>query len=119
MNPSTAQRSGIAEGELVLVRSPFGAIEAPAVFMPGIRPDAVAVPIGQGHAAYGRYAAHRGVNPVTILAPSMDPLAGTLAACGTRVRVEPTGRMGLPVLIGRSMQDDGQELIAIGRRRFV
>ena len=37
---------------------------------PGIRPDVVAVPMGQGHSDYGRFAKDRGANVVAILRPS-------------------------------------------------
>jgi menaquinone reductase, molybdopterin-binding-like subunit len=116
LNPAGARQLGIREGEIVRIQSPFASIEAPVVFVPGIRPDAVAMPIGQGHTAYGRYAKDRGVNPLTILEPSLDPRAGTLATCGTRVRLDATGRMGRVVLMDQRGWDDGRGLIQVGRR---
>jgi anaerobic selenocysteine-containing dehydrogenase len=119
INPVRARTLGITEGEMVRVRSPSGSLEAPAVFVPGIRPDAVAMPIGQGHTAYGRYAKDRGVNPLTILAPLLDRRAGTLASCGTRVLVERTGRMGRVILMdqrGGEQGQTGQGLIQVTRQ---
>jgi molybdopterin-containing oxidoreductase family iron-sulfur binding subunit len=60
------------------------------VVYPGIRPDVVAIPVGQGHADYGRYAARRGSNPMALVAPVTDPVSGALSWGTTRVRVEPT-----------------------------
>ena len=66
---------------------------------PGLHPDMIAVPIGQGHRAYGRYAKGRGVNPMVLLGPSFDPQSGSLATGGTRVRVERLkGGSRLPML---------------------
>jgi molybdopterin-containing oxidoreductase family iron-sulfur binding subunit len=50
------------------------------------------MPLGQGHARYGRWASGRGVNPMTILAPVADDTSGSLAYGATRVRLEKTGR---------------------------
>lgn len=104
INPKTAERLGIRAGELVRVVSPFGALEAPAVLYPGNRPDLISIPIGQGHTAYGRYAKGRGVNPLSILAPAIDEPSGALAAAGTRVRIERTGKQGKLVLIDQTSQ---------------
>jgi len=52
---------------------------------PGIHPEAVAIPMGQGHTEYGRYAKGIGVNPFKILAPKFDAETGELAAYSTRV----------------------------------
>lgn len=96
INPKTAQRLGVKENDLVWIESPYGKIQAPVLFYPGARPDAVHVPVGQGHDVYGRYASHRGVNPVKILAPLAEPRTGSLAWAATRVkltRAEATGRI--------------------------
>ncbi|MEE8307145.1 MAG: molybdopterin-dependent oxidoreductase, partial [Gammaproteobacteria bacterium] len=59
LNPKTAEELGFAEGDLVSVESPRGSITAPVYIYPAIRPDVVAMPIGQGHSDYGRYAKNR------------------------------------------------------------
>lgn len=91
INPQTAARLGISEGDLVSVESPHGKVEAPAVLYPGIRPDTVAMPAGQGHERYGRYASGRGANPLSILAPMVERQTGQLAWAATRVRVTKVG----------------------------
>ena len=87
INPQTAAKLGINHGDLVTVESQHGRVEAPAVLYPAIRPDVVAMPTGQGHERYGRYASHRGANPLQILAPLTEPQTGALAWAATRVRV--------------------------------
>jgi anaerobic selenocysteine-containing dehydrogenase len=49
INPKTAAELGIGFGDLVEVTSPQGSLRLPAVIYPGIRPDMVAIPLGQGH----------------------------------------------------------------------
>jgi anaerobic selenocysteine-containing dehydrogenase len=92
LNPKTALSLGVSDNDVVRVISPYGQLEAPVVVYPGIRPDVIAVPVGQGHYDYGRYAEQRGSNPLTLIAPVSATETGVLAWGATRVRVEPTGR---------------------------
>jgi anaerobic selenocysteine-containing dehydrogenase len=92
LNPVTARELGLTEGDVVEVQSAHGSVTVPVYVYPAIRPDVVAMPIGQGHGEYGRYAQHRGVNPIQILAPEVEPSTGSLAWSATRVKLVPTGR---------------------------
>src|SRR5262249_41283023 len=56
INPQTAQRLGIAAGDTVEIASKHGKLESPAVISPGIAPNIVAMPMGQGHETFTRYA---------------------------------------------------------------
>ena len=87
IHPKTAKKLGVITGDVVQVTSPAGSLKAKAVVFPGIREDAVAIPLGQGHTEYGRYAKGRGVNPYKILAPAFDEATGELATYATRVSV--------------------------------
>jgi anaerobic selenocysteine-containing dehydrogenase len=69
LNPQTAAKLGIDQGDLLEVTSPAGSLRLPAVIFPGLHPDVVAIPLGQGHHGDGRYADDRGVNPLALLAP--------------------------------------------------
>ena len=99
INPATAAKYGIAQGDVVRIRSPLASIEAPAFLFPGIRPDVVAMPVGQGHTSYGRYATGRGVDPLQLAMPAFDRESGAFAIGATRVHIEPTGRRGRLVLL--------------------
>jgi anaerobic selenocysteine-containing dehydrogenase len=93
VNPKTASTLGISDNDVVQVESPYGILEAPVVIYPGIRPDVVAIPVGQGHQDYGRFAqAGSGSNPLALVAPVTDQGTGALAWGATRVRLRPTGR---------------------------
>ena len=54
-------------------------------------PDVVAMPVGQGHTTFTRYASGRGQNPVEILVSVTEPVTGALAWAATRVRVSRVG----------------------------
>ncbi len=90
-HPATAARLGIAEGDIVEVASAAGTLKVQAFLFPGLHPDVIGVPLGQGHTAMGRYADGRGVNPFAILAPVFDAGSGDLALYATAVKVARTG----------------------------
>ena len=92
LNPATAAQLGVTDDDIVRVVSTHNALEAPVVVFPGIRPDVVAIPTGQGHQDYGRFAAGRGSNVMDLIAPVVEREAAVLAWGGTRVRVEAVHR---------------------------
>jgi len=87
VNPKTAERLGIGQGDLLEITSQHGKLSAPVMLSPGIAPDIVAMPIGQGHHTFGRYASDRGANPLSILAPLTEQETGSLAWAATRVKL--------------------------------
>jgi len=91
LHPKTAERLGIQHGDLVKIASPQGSVRAPAILSPGIAPDMVAMPVGQGHEDFGRFASGRGVNPLSILAPLAEHETGSLAWAATRVKLSRAG----------------------------
>lgn len=92
VHPDTASRLGVELGDYVVIESPQGSIETQVYPYPGIRPDTVAVMIGQGHTSYGRYAKDRGVNPVGILPLATDKLSGGFAWFTSKVKLTRTGK---------------------------
>jgi len=92
VNTETARRLDLNMGDVVRVESPAGSLEAPVYAHPGIRPDVVAIPMGQGQAAFGRYAQGRGANVMSLLDPSLQGSDGDLAWAATRVRLATTGK---------------------------
>ena len=91
INPKTAERLGVRQGDVVDVTSRHGTLQAPAFVSPAIAPNIVAMPMGQGHQAYTRFASGRGANPIAILGPVVEPETGALAWAATRVRVSRAG----------------------------
>ncbi len=67
VHPDTAAKWGLATGDFLLLQSKFGGQKFPAWITPSVRPDVLAVPTGQGHSAYGRYAKDRSANAFELL----------------------------------------------------
>jgi len=99
INEKKAIELGIQQGDLIEVTSTQGSVRAPAFLNPGIAPDAVAMPVGQGHTNFTRYASNRGVNPISILAPATIAETGTLAWSATRVKIAKVGGPSVDGLI--------------------
>jgi menaquinone reductase, molybdopterin-binding-like subunit len=113
INPRTAAELGIGFGDLVEVTSPQGSLRLPAVIYPGIRPDMVAVPLGQGHRGMGRYAKNRGANPLVLLALITDGMEPQPAWHATRVRLTRISEKGELVTAGHPQGSYRSELIEI------
>jgi len=92
IHPKKAAELGIVEGDIVEVTSRTGSIKTQAYLFPGIHPDAISIPLGQGHEALGRYAKGYGANPFQILDAVFDKETGELAMHETRVKVSKTGQ---------------------------
>jgi len=110
IHPSTAAEMQIREGDILEVQSASGSVRAKAYLFPGLQPDTVSMPLGQGHTAYGRYANGMGVNPFKILNPLFDAQTGELATHATRVVIKKTGEHELMV------KDEGATNLQQGRK---
>lgn len=97
IHPKTANEMQIREGDILEVQSATGSVRAKAYLFPGIQPDTVSMPLGQGHTAYGRYADGIGVNPFKLFDPMFDEKTGELALYATRVIIKKTGENALVV----------------------
>jgi len=113
INPETAAGLGIGFGDLVEVTSPHGSLRAPAVIYPGIRPDMVAIPMGQGQGGGGRYASGRGANPLALLAVTIEGAKPQPAWNATRVRLTRISAKGELVTAGHPQGSYRSDLIGI------
>jgi menaquinone reductase, molybdopterin-binding-like subunit len=91
INPKIGEQLGIQQGDLVEIASQEGSLRAPAVLSPGIAPDMLSMPVGQGHENFSRFATGRGANPLSILAPLTEHQSGSLAWAATRVKLSRVG----------------------------
>jgi anaerobic selenocysteine-containing dehydrogenase len=91
IDPKTAAKLNIVNGDRVRVSSSKGSLEAFAYVHPAALPGVISMPIGQGHTHYGRYASGRGANPLSILSPAWEEATGVLITGDTRVRLERLG----------------------------
>lgn len=92
IHPDTAKKLGVELGDFISIESNEGVIETQVYVYQGMRPDTLAVMIGQGHTAYGRYAKDRGVNPLDLLPVTTDKLSGGFAWLTTKVKASKTGK---------------------------
>lgn len=114
IHPTTASKLGVKSGEFIKLTSAQGTLEVPVYVYKGVHPDVIAVPMGQGHEEYGRYAKNRGVNPLKILNPVTDTTTGELALYGTRVNAARSDRTEPLALVrfGGSESQVGRKLVA-------
>lgn len=87
IDPKTADKLKVSNGDWLRVESESGHLEAPAYVHPAAIPGVVSMAIGDGHTHYGRYASGRGANPLAIVQPVWEPSTNSLAFGATRVRV--------------------------------
>jgi anaerobic selenocysteine-containing dehydrogenase/Fe-S-cluster-containing dehydrogenase component len=79
VHPKTLAAKGWAQGDRVSLETAHGKIRVIAYAYDGLHPNAMVIPMGQGHTAYGRYACNQGVNPVQVLGASTEFLTGAPA----------------------------------------
>ncbi len=98
ISPATAKLLGVASGDVVAITTPAGRVELPAYVWPGVRDDAVAVPLG-------------GPEAPTLLPFTVDPVSGGLAWRSTSAKLTSAGRrVELPIL-GPNADEHGREIV--------
>jgi len=88
IHPETAAKIGLKTGEPIKVSTEYGSVETTAYLYSGMRRDVVAIPLGQGHTSYGRYAKGRGVNPLALLPPAQNAASGAVAYLSVKAKAE-------------------------------
>ncbi|MEW6667774.1 MAG: molybdopterin dinucleotide binding domain-containing protein [Thermodesulfobacteriota bacterium] len=91
VHPDTAQRLGIRKGDVLQIGSPHGNLRIPALPIPTVPEGTLAVPIGQGHGTFGRYAAGLPANPFRLLSGDTEPVSRGLSAHTASVSVKKQG----------------------------
>jgi molybdopterin-containing oxidoreductase family iron-sulfur binding subunit len=86
MHPETAKKLGVEAGDHVTVKTVAGTVTAPAFLYIGVRPDTIAVMVGRGQTAAGRYATGTGHNAWSLL-PASNDQAGGYQLVGVRCSV--------------------------------
>jgi len=118
VHPDTAAKWGVAAGDFLLLKSPFGGQKFPAWITPSVRPDVLAVPTGQGHTAYGRYAKDRSANAFELLGVQANSYGGRTFA--VRATATKTGEHRKLVTTEGSPRERGEgsvEVLSLARAR--
>jgi molybdopterin-containing oxidoreductase family iron-sulfur binding subunit len=110
IHPETAESLGLQQGDIVQIRSPHGEISLPVFLQRWIHREALAVPLGQGHTEYGRYAQGRGANPVELLSSAAEPGSGGLSWLSVRIAAERTDRRYQLVSTRGELSQGGREI---------
>ena len=92
INPETARKLNIEKGDLLTIRSEHGTVKGAAFPYFGIAPGTLAMPVGHGHSAFGRYARSETTNPLRVTSGRIDSAGGVIRPAAA-VTVEKEGRI--------------------------
>lgn len=111
IHPDTARKLGLrkdyhalnltAGKDIIELVSEHGSIEVPVHISDYVKPGVIAVPLGQGHTAFGRWAKDRGANPWRVLA--MGALTVTVKARKTGKEHKLVTPLSKSEMMGRSI----------------
>jgi molybdopterin-containing oxidoreductase family iron-sulfur binding subunit len=123
MHPETAAKLGVERGDMVEVKTATGSVKLPAYIYMGIRPDTLAIPLGQGHRSgaamepfdwhdkktiqwgYGRYARSIGQgHPLDVVPLSINAAGGMVGIATTATLAKADGENYLPSTEGSARQ---------------
>ncbi len=90
VNPETAARHHLKEGDRILVQSDAGEARVRVHLFEGAMPGHLYLPLGFGHTAYGVYQKDKGINAAKLVAGRRDPVTGATVWWATSVRVKKT-----------------------------
>jgi len=111
IHPDTARELGLTMGDLVLISTAHGALEVPVLPIDTVPPDTMAIPFGQGHKAFGRYASDLPANPLSLFPPDVEPLSGGVQSLSGPVKVARKEGKFLIAHTDGSRDQQGRELI--------
>jgi len=87
VNPKTAAKYGLKQGDLAAVQSPVGNVQVRIDLFEGAMPGIVYMPLGFGHTGYDEFLKGKGVNPNTIVQAGQEPLSGSPVWWNTPVKL--------------------------------
>ena len=88
LHPNTAKKYGLAQGDVVTLRNKYSELNVPVYISDYVHEKIVAVPLGQGHDSFGRYAEKiTGANAFSIISPKADSSATSYALLSAGVSV--------------------------------
>ena len=94
MNPEKVKAMGLRRNDVLKITGPGGSsIEAAVYPLPGLHPNCIVVPRGNGHAeGISKITDNNGVDPLQLYSKREDPLTGDPCTSVQAVTVERTGR---------------------------
>lgn len=93
LNPTTMSKLGFRKYDVIKLQGAAGSFEGSVYPLPGLHPDTVTVPRGNGHtAAAGQIAGGNGIDPLAVIAKATDAATGAVVTVGQTVTLTATGR---------------------------
>ncbi|MFQ6605894.1 MAG: molybdopterin dinucleotide binding domain-containing protein, partial [Fidelibacterota bacterium] len=87
INPETAVKYHVRDGEMVQLDSPVGAIRVRVRVRPVVHPEVIFVSLGLGRENVGRFTSGVGSDPRVLMVSQPDVFRGNLVFSGTPVRI--------------------------------
>jgi Fe-S-cluster-containing dehydrogenase component/anaerobic selenocysteine-containing dehydrogenase len=113
VHPTAAERLGVRDNDQVKVETASGSVLVGVEVTPNVRPDVIAIPLGDGRSVKsGRYADGIGIN-VSTLIPAGADASGALVMQGTRCSVTATGEAADLVSLYGADSDQGRGFVAV------
>jgi anaerobic selenocysteine-containing dehydrogenase len=88
VNPATAGKLGLAEGQTAKLTTPFGTATVRVHLFEGIMPGVAALPKGLGHTAHSKFLAGKGVNVNALIGSVEDAATGYDAVWGIMAKLD-------------------------------
>lgn len=112
IHPETAKEQGIKQGDAVIIRTEDGEVHVPAYVTEHVHKGIVAVPVGQGHSSYGRYAKSTGEggSVFSLLPKKLATGADAIVLTGSPVTVVRGLGSGNLVTVQDFASQEGREL---------
>lgn len=90
MNPNTVKKMGLRYNEVVTVKTATGSVNIAVYPLPGLTPDAIAIPRGNGHQGVSKVTTNVGVDPLPLVDAGFDELSGYPVTVGAVATVTST-----------------------------
>ncbi len=91
IHPETAREMDLGKGDLIEMKTDFGVVEAPALPIYTVPKGVAAIPVGQGHTNFGRFADGLPANPFKLMPSGIDMTSGGIGNPGMYAAVRKTG----------------------------
>lgn len=113
IHPATLEAYGFGHGDLLGIEAGNRSIQAPVYSYDGVAPGLMVMQTGQGHQAYGRYAAGFGAGPIPLLSGDLTT-SDFLSYLITPASVKKTGAAGaLPHTDGSRSQHNRKIAVSL------
>jgi molybdopterin-containing oxidoreductase family iron-sulfur binding subunit len=108
VHPKTAKEHGLAQGDYISIKNFYGEVHSSVYLSDQVVPGIVAVPLGQGHRSYGRYARMVGEGTVVDLVSAKESTHVQLLSARAAIRPNPERRKF--VTLSGSESQEGREI---------